>query len=122
MPPPFEKHVFVCLHDRGPDNPRGSCAQKGSEALLKAFKDALNERGLGDSIRANKAGCLDNCEQGCSVVVYPEGVWYGGVRVSDVGEIVERHLVAGEPVARLRLFAAGTSDAASGVTPEPTDN
>lgn len=122
MPPPFEKHVFVCLHDRGPGGPRGSCAQKGSEELLKAFKAALKERGLGESIRANKAGCLDNCEQGCSVVVYPEGIWYGGVQVADVGEIVERHLAAGEPVARLRLFAARASDEVEGAIPEPTDN
>lgn len=117
MPPPFQKHVFVCLHDRGPDNPRGSCAQKGSESLLKAFKQALGQRGLAEEIRANKAGCLDNCELGCSVVVYPEGVWYGRVTEADVAEIVDRHLVGGAPVERLRLFA-GASEGAKGSKPD----
>jgi (2Fe-2S) ferredoxin len=104
MPPPFRKHVFVCLNDRGPGHPRGSCAQKGSEALHQAFKAALKERGLDADIRANKAGCLDNCELGCSVVVYPEGIWYGRVTLADVREIVEKHLTRGEPVERLRLY------------------
>ncbi|HXN84108.1 MAG TPA: (2Fe-2S) ferredoxin domain-containing protein [Myxococcales bacterium] len=105
MPPPFKKHLFVCINDRGPDHPRGSCAQKGSESLLKAFKRALNERGLGESIRTNRAGCLDNCELGCSVVVYPEGVWYGRVTEADVPEIIEEHLMRDRPVDRLRLYA-----------------
>ena len=75
-----------------------------SEALHAAFKAALKRRGLSEEIRANKAGCLDNCELGCSVVVYPEGVWYGRVEPGDVDEIVDRHLVGGEPVERLRLY------------------
>ena len=104
MAPPFKKHVFVCLHERGKDSDRGDCASKGSEKVLKALKHALKERGLSDEIRANKSGCLDNCERGCSVVVYPEGVWYGGVTADDVDEIVEKHLVGGSPLDRLRLF------------------
>jgi (2Fe-2S) ferredoxin len=104
MPPPFKKHVFVCLNERDPDNPRGDCTRKGSPELLKKLKAALRARGLDEEIRANKAGCLDNCERGCSVVVYPEGVWYGHVTEADVDEIVEKHLVGGQPVARLRLF------------------
>ena len=123
MPPPFQKHVFVCLHDRGPGSERGSCAPKGSEALLKAFKKAIKERGLSDSIRANKSGCLDNCENGCSVVVYPEAIWYGHVTEADVGEIVEKHFAQGEPVARLRLYDERAADPVErGAVPEPTDN
>jgi (2Fe-2S) ferredoxin len=104
MSPPFKKHVFVCLNDRGPGHPRGSCAQKGSEKLHEKLKAALKARGLSDRIRANKAGCLDNCEHGCSVVVYPDAVWYGNVTPDDVEEIVERHLIGGEPVERLLLY------------------
>jgi (2Fe-2S) ferredoxin len=107
MPPPFRKHVFVCLNERPADSPKGDCTRKGSPALLKAFKEALRRRGLDEEIRANKAGCLDNCANGCSVVVYPEGVWYGHVTESDVEEIVENHLKGGNPVERLRLYKKG---------------
>lgn len=54
-------------------------------------------------MRANAAGCLDACAFGTSVVVYPEGVWYGGVKAEDVLEIVESHLLGGKPVERLRM-------------------
>jgi len=59
--------------------------------------------GLAGRIRVNKAGCLDQCEHGPTVVVYPEAVWYGHVRPEDAEEIVSEHLVAGRPVERLRL-------------------
>jgi (2Fe-2S) ferredoxin len=104
MPPPFKRHVFICMHERPPSDARGDCTSKGSPELVKAFKAALKSRGLGDEIRAQKSGCLDNCENGCSVVVYPEGVWYGHVQKGDVDQIVEEHLVGGKPVDRLRLF------------------
>ena len=97
----YERHLFVCLNERPPDHPRGCCAAKGSADLRAAFKKALKERGLAGRIRANAAGCLDTCENGISVVVYPEAVWYGGVTLADVDEIVERHLVHGEVVERL---------------------
>ncbi|MEE9219322.1 MAG: (2Fe-2S) ferredoxin domain-containing protein [Acidobacteriota bacterium] len=99
----FEKHIFICTNQRGSNDPRGCCAAKGSEKVLEAFKIELSRRGLRDRMRANKAGCLDNCARGVSVVVYPEAIWYAGVQPQDVAEIVERHLLGGEPVARLRM-------------------
>jgi (2Fe-2S) ferredoxin len=99
----FRHHVFVCENRRSEDDPRGSCGAKGSEAIRLALKAELARRGLKGTVRANAAGCLDACAHGPSIVVYPEGVWYGGVRVEDVPEIVESHLVNGVPVERLRM-------------------
>ncbi len=71
--------------------------------LRAAFKKAIRSRGLRSSSRANRSGCLDQCEHGPCVVVYPGAVWYGGVQLTDVNEIVERHLLAGETVRRLLI-------------------
>lgn len=98
----FRHHVFVCENRRPEGDPRGSCAAKGSPAIRQALKAELERRGLEGLVRANSAGCLDACAVGPSMVVYPEGVWYGGVTVADVPEIVESHLVGGRPVERLR--------------------
>jgi (2Fe-2S) ferredoxin len=99
----FRHHVFVCENVRPADDPRGSCGQKGSHAIREALKAEIARRGLKGLVRANASGCLDACAHGPTVVVYPEGIWYGGVTPADVPEIVERHLVGGEPVERLRL-------------------
>ena len=101
--PPFSRHVFVCGNTRAGGHPRGCCDAAGEGALHTVFKQALADRGLLRTVRANKAGCLDQCEHGATVVVYPDGVWYGQVSAEDVAEIVDSHLVRGEPVARLRL-------------------
>ena len=97
----FRRHLFICTNDRGPDHPKGCCAQKGSQAIAAALKERAYERGLKRVVRVNSAGCLDQCARGVTVVVYPEAVWYGGVTLADVDEIVERHLVRGETVERL---------------------
>lgn len=106
MPPPYERHVFVCTNRRPEGAPRPSCAARGSETVHAAFKQELAARGMADRVRANKAGCLDACELGISVVVYPDEVWYGGVTVDDVVEIVEEHILGGRPVERLRMKLA----------------
>lgn len=103
MPAPFERHVFICTNRRPDTAPRPSCAPQGSEAVRDAFRKELAARGLNNRIRANVAGCLDACEYGPSLVVYPDEVWYGGVTVGDVAEIVEEHIVGGRPVERLRI-------------------
>ncbi|MCC7123301.1 MAG: (2Fe-2S) ferredoxin domain-containing protein [Acidobacteria bacterium] len=100
---PFTRHLFICTNERPADHPRGSCAPAGGEALQKAFKKALADRGLNRAVRANKSGCLDQCEHGSVVVVYPDAVWYGQVTPADVDEIVGSHLEQGRPVERLRL-------------------
>jgi (2Fe-2S) ferredoxin len=103
--PHYERHVFICTNRRAPDNPKGCCAAKGAEAVRDEFKRLLHERRgeMTGRVRANAAGCLDQCARGVSVVVYPEQVWYGGVTVEDVPEIIEQHLIGGVPVERLRM-------------------
>ena len=102
--PPFEKHIFVCCNQREPQHPRGSCNPDADDGLQKAFKKALAERGLARRVRANRSGCLDQCEHGPTVVVYPDAVWYGGVSAADIDEIIDRHIIGGQPVERLRLL------------------
>jgi (2Fe-2S) ferredoxin len=99
----FERHVFVCINVREPGSARPSCTTDGKGELHGLLKDAARAAGLGARVRINKAGCLDQCEHGPVVVVYPEAVWYGFVALSDVDEIVSEHLVGGRPVERLRL-------------------
>jgi (2Fe-2S) ferredoxin len=99
----FEKHLFICTNERDKSASRPSCLPAGSKKLKSAFKDAIKGAGLKHQIRANESGCLDQCEHGPVVVVYPDGVWYGFVKPSDVDEIVTQHLVQGRPVERLRI-------------------
>jgi (2Fe-2S) ferredoxin len=99
----FKHHIFICTNQRPPENSRGCCDPEGQAALQLLFKKELATRGLKSSVRANKAGCLDQCEHGPNVVIYPEGVWYGGVRPEDVVELIQSHILNGVPVARLRL-------------------
>ncbi len=99
----FERHVFVCTNVRAEDHPRGCCSAKDSVAIRERLKALVEQRGLKGKVRVNAAGCLDQCEHGVTIVVYPEAVWYGFVKMEDVGEILESHLVGGVPVERLRL-------------------
>ena len=105
----YQRHVFVCVNERPPDNPKGCCAAKGSVTVREKFKEELKSRGLNGVVRANAAGCLDSCGYGITVVVYPEAVWYGGVVVEDVEEIIEQHVIRGEVVERLVMppYAGG---------------
>ena len=91
----FTRHIFVCTNQRSPDDPRGSCSKLGSEALHARFKQEAKRLDLKDIVRANKAGCLDHCAEGPSVVIYPEGVWYQVKSEADVTEIMERHVIRG---------------------------
>lgn len=102
MPPPYERLIFICTNQRPEGAPRPSCGRRGGEEIRAAFKKEIAARGLHTTIRATHSGCLDSCEAGPTVVVYPDDVWYGGVRVEDVPEILERHVLGGEPVERLR--------------------
>ncbi|MDR6561310.1 MULTISPECIES: (2Fe-2S) ferredoxin domain-containing protein [Arcicella] len=95
----YKKHVFICTNQK--DAPKKSCGVERGGALVDAFKASLKEKGLLSEIRAQKTGCLDVCAFGPGMVVYPEGVFYGNVQLSDVEEIVESHLIGDKAVERL---------------------
>lgn len=78
--------------------------------LVHEFKKELKARGMEKEYRAQRTGCLDICEHGPSVVVYPDAVFYGGVTVNDVKEIVEKHIAGNEVVSRLKLDFSTTAD------------
>jgi len=99
----FKQHVFFCCNQR--DDGRESCAEKGAVELRDYCKSQVKKRGLAGTgrVRVNMAGCLDRCELGPVAVVYPEGVWYRYHSREDVDEIIDSHLVKGQPVERLKI-------------------
>lgn len=97
----FDKHIFVCENKRPADDPRGCCFDKGSTDIRAKFKQRIKELGLKGKVRANTSGCLDACEFGVSIVVYPEETWYTQVTLNDVEEIIQSHILNNKPVERL---------------------
>ena len=94
--PAYERHVFVCHNIRPADAPRPSCTTDGQSELHTRLKQLSREAGLDARVRINKSGCLDQCEHGPTVVVYPDAVWYGNVRPEDAAEIVQSTWWAGD--------------------------
>jgi (2Fe-2S) ferredoxin len=100
--PYYDAHVFCCTNQRPAGHPRGCCFDKGSVALRDYMKDRAKELGL-KKVRVNIAGCLDRCELGPTMVIYPEGVWYSVANKDDVDEVLQKHLLEGGRVERLML-------------------
>lgn len=96
----YKKHIFICTNQR-PEGTRISCGEAHGLALVAAFKKLIKDKKLNVEIRAQRAGCMETCELGPSVVVYPEGVFYGKVQLDDVEEIVAEHLENDRIVNRL---------------------
>ncbi len=101
--PYYQRHVFFCVNRRDP--PQACCACRGSEALRDYAKRRVKELALAGpgKVRVNASGCLDRCEEGPVIVVYPEEVWYTYVDREDIDEIIDEHLVNGRVVERLRI-------------------
>ena len=102
MPCP-ERHLLVCTNNRGPGHPRGSCAEKGSEAFIGILKDLVKDRGLKQRVLVSRTGCLKHCSLGVTAAVYPDNVWYQKVTKEDLAEICDSHLKDGQVVERLRM-------------------
>lgn len=92
----FTHHVFVCGQVRTPAHFRGCCDHDGHQALREAFQRELLLRCAGPLVRVNDVGCLDQCEHGPVVVIYPQGIWYGHVTLADVPRIVLKTVLGGE--------------------------
>jgi (2Fe-2S) ferredoxin len=101
----YQKHVFFCTNDRGEGADRPSCNRCGSAALRDYAKQRIKELDMAGEgrIRVNSAACLDRCEEGPTMVVYPEGVWYTYIDEFDVDEIIDSHLLGGKVVERLKI-------------------
>jgi len=99
----FTHHVFVCGNRRDPQNSRGCCDPEGQQELRAHFKAELKARSLGPLVRANHAGCLEQCELGPTVVIYPQEIWYGGVTTEDVPRIIDETIVGGRVLEDLRI-------------------
>jgi (2Fe-2S) ferredoxin len=102
-PSKFQRHFFVCLKERAATS-KPSCGPRGGVDVYNHLQEALGgHEELWSSVCVTVASCLGPCSEGPMVVVYPEGTWYAGVKKEDVAEIVEKHLVGGAPVERLRF-------------------
>ena len=97
----YKHHLFFCLNERS--NGDNCCAQHNAFELFTYAKNRIKELGLSGAgkIRVNKAGCLDACNLGPVMVIYPEGTWYTFIDAADIEEIIQSHLIEGKPVARL---------------------
>lgn len=100
--PYYRYHLFFCTHRR---EEGGCCGGLGAQSMRDYAKAQVKAKGLAGpgGVRINNAGCLDRCSQGPVIVVYPEGTWYTYVDKDDIDEIIESHLINGEPVQRLTI-------------------
>jgi (2Fe-2S) ferredoxin len=90
---PLAKHVLVCGNS--------DCADRGSLALIDALRRTLKETGNAREIKVTRTSCMGRCGEGPTVAVYPDGVWYRGVRDTDAGDLIHEHLLGDRLVARL---------------------
>ena len=98
----YDVHVFVCTNQRSAGEKR-SCGESHGLSLVAEFKKQLKEKARHMTVRANRSGCLGICDFGPTVAIYPSGEFYVGVQLSDVGEIVDSHILNGKPEQRLLL-------------------
>ena len=101
LTPGYQRHMFICAHERGPEAKRPCCLTRGGMDLMKRLKNAAKQEGL-SGVRVQKSGCLDFCENGISCVVYPEGVWYTLTGEENIPDLLE-HIRSGTVAEHLRM-------------------
>ena len=97
----FDKHIFICTNDRGENSSRQSCGACGGIDIRKDFVKLINESGLKGKVRANKSGCLDICEKGPAIVIYPKGFWYLRLERKNIEKLFKHSVIGDEPVKEL---------------------
>ena len=98
----FDNHIFCCTNQREAGHKRGCCADKDASELRDYMKSKIKELGIRKT-RVNNAGCLDRCELGPCMVIYPEGVWYSCKSKDDVDLVIKEHVQNGRIVESLKL-------------------
>ena len=89
----YRSHVLICGGT--------GCTSSGSAAIEKALVSEIEKNGLKEEVQVVKTGCFGLCALGPIMIVYPEGTFYSMVKVEDIPEIVEEHLLKGRIVTRL---------------------
>ncbi len=97
-----KKHVFVCMQDRPPGHPRGSCGSRGCSRVYDEFMFQWQQRELWGPYKLTHSGCIGPCKEGPNVLIYPDGIMYSNVTPEDVTTIIEEHILGDRPVDRLR--------------------
>src|SRR4030067_3682197 len=97
MPKP-EHHIVVCTNTRPPGRPKGSCGERGAQPVVMKFVEELEKRGLFGKVVLSGSTCVGMCSAGTIVIVYPDAVWYQGVKPEDVNDILDQHIQNGKPV------------------------
>lgn len=81
-------HIFVCASFRTNGGSQGACHKKDSNSLLQYLETELSDRDMND-VMVSSTGCLNRCEHGPIMIVYPEGHWYGSVNEEKIDEILD---------------------------------
>ena len=87
----YRRMIFVCTNRRE-DGSRPACGMRGGEEICEKLKEEVKKRGLKGKVRALKSGCMDVCEAGPNIMVYPEGDWLSEVASQDLGAVIEKYL------------------------------
>lgn len=98
----FDKHIFICANQKAEG--KACCGEARGMELVEKFREVLAEKGLKGKVRAQRSGCLDACTKGPALVIYPDGIYYGGVTPSDVERIVDEHVIGNRIVSDLELI------------------
>jgi len=100
----YDKHVFFCTNQR--EDGSECCNNHGAQKARDYMKNKLKELDIDkhqNNIRINTAGCMNRCDKGPVIVIYPEDTWYTYTDEHDLDEIIEEHLKNGRVVERLKI-------------------